>query len=270
MKERLKERFPAWCEDFTKEQHTTCLTDDLDSLLGCSIEKMVKGNPINHFYSFDQLYTADKSDKRKAIGVDLALNEGKSWCNHVVRIHEDDYVNPDTANINAVLNVHKGNYFQKYAMSTALMMWSYYQLPLPESEEGKKLLLSIDSSFLGHYDNRFKGVHNAYLRELGFEELINCLDRTSKKEFFDIQQKYNTKAKIKIDGNGYLYTKLPLAELQGIFNVPLELPQQQFQKTHEFESKEGSTYTTNSKNNLPHLVSFALTGTKKFKYTTVN
>lgn len=168
MKEVLKERFPAWCLNMEKGQHTLVLTDDLDSLLGCAIEKYVKNNEINYFYNFNKIYVTNWQDERKAIGIDLAIHKGKSWCNHVVRINEDDYVNPQTANINAALKVHRGNYFKKYAMSTAITMWSYYDLPLPESKEGKILLLAIDSGFLGHYDKRFKDVHNQYLKLLDF------------------------------------------------------------------------------------------------------
>lgn len=267
MKEKLKERFPAWCEDYTQGQYTTCLTDDLDSLLGCMIEKEVKGNEINHFYSFNSLYTANQSDERKAIGIDLALHKGKSWCNHVVRINKDDYVNPQTANINAILNVHKDNYFKKYAMSTVLTMWSYYDLPLPSSKVGKMLLLAIDSSYLGHYDNRFNSVHNAYLEIMGFTELIDLLNGTKKFEYERLQDQYNTKAKIKLDKNRYLQTKLPLAELQGFFGVPLILPDKQFTLTHQFKSKEGNTNIIHSKNQLKNVISFALTGKRKFKYT---
>lgn len=268
MENKLKERFPDWCFNYEQEQNTLILTDDLDSLLGCAIEKFVKGNEINYFYNFNKLYVADKSDERKTIGIDLALHKGKSWCNHVVRINEDDYVNPLTANINAVLNIHSGNYFKKYAMSTALLMWSFYNLPLPKTKEGKMLLLCVDSGYLGHYDDRFKDVHNEYLKLLGFEELIDLLNETSKFEFEMLQGKYKTKAKIQLNNEGYLHTNLPLAELQGFFDVPLELPTQKFTLRNQFRTLDGFTNQVRSKEQLQgNMISFALTGTKKFKYT---
>ena len=91
------------------------------------------------------------------------------------------------------------------------------------------LLLAIDSSYLGHYDNRFNSVHNAYLEIMGFTELIDLLNRTKKFEYEWLQDQYNTKAKIKLDKNRYLQTKLPLAELQGFFGVPLILPDKEIQ-----------------------------------------
>ncbi|GAA0366927.1 hypothetical protein [Bacillus horti] len=268
MKQELKEKFPEWCNDYSQGQHTTILQDDLDSLLGCSIEKMVKGNDINYFYNFSNLYVEQQSDKRKAIGIDLALHKGKSWCNHVVRIHEDDYVNPQTANINAIYNIHSGNYFNKYAMSTVLTMWSYYDLPLPKSDEGKALLLGIDSGYLGHYDDRFKDVHTKYLEIMGFTKLIDLLKAHSKSDFESIQQCYKTKARIQLNSEGYLQTTLPLADLQGFFDVPIELPKRQFTLLRELRDHIGNTHSIESKSKLKgKIISFALTGKKKFKYT---
>lgn len=268
MQQELKERFPEWCFNYEQGQNALMLTDDLDSLLGCAIEKYVKGNEVNYFYSFKNLYVADRTDNRKAIGIDLALHRGKSWCNHVVRISENDYVNPQTANINALLNVHSGNYTKKYAMSTALLMWSFYGLPLPKTKEGKMLLLAIDSGYLGHYNETFKPVHNKYLELLGFEELIDLLNQTPKFEFELLQGKYKTKEKIKLNSDGYLETRLPLAELQGFFDIPLELPTQQFTLRNQFQDDEGNTYNTKSKEQIDrNIISFALTGSKKFKYT---
>lgn len=267
MNNKLKEKYPTWCFDMEQGQYTTILTDDLDSLTGCAIEKMVKGNEINYFYDFNKLYAAYKNDERKAIGIDLALHKGKSWCNHVVRINENDYVNPQTANINALLKVHSGNYTKKYAMSTALMMWSFYDLPLPKTKEGKLLLLCIDSSYLGHYKSKFKPVHNAYLELLGFTELIDLLNKTAEFDLEMLQAKYKTKQKIKLNSEGYLETKLPLAELQGFFDMELKLPTQQFTLRNKFQTYEGNTYQTKSKDGLDNIISFALTGSKKFKYT---
>ncbi|QNG59434.1 hypothetical protein H4O14_16780 [Bacillus sp. PAMC26568] len=267
MKKQLKDKFPEWCSDFTQGLNNTTLQDDFDSFLSSCIERHIKGNEINYFYDFNKMYVADRSDDRKTIGMDLALHKGKSWCNHVVRIHEDDYVNPLTANINALLKVHKGNYFKKYAMSTALTMWSYYGLPLPKTKEGKMILLCIDSGYLGHYDDRFKGVHNAYLELMGFTELIDLLNETSKFEYEMLQGKYKTKARIKLNNDGYLQTTLPLADLQGFFDVNLTLPTQQFTLRNQFRTLQGDTYSTKSKDELGNIISFALTGTKKFKYT---
>lgn len=269
MKNKLKERFPKWCSDYTQNQFVTCLTDDLDSLLGCAIERHVKGNKVNYFYDFDKLFVSDQTVDKKIIGIDLALHEGKNWDNHVVRVSENDKVNPQSANINALLKVHSGNYFKKYAMSTVLTMWSFCGLPLPKTKEGKMILLAIDSSFLGHYDNRFIDTHTAYLDLLGFDDLIDLLNETTKGDYFNIQQKYNLKAKIKLNNDGYLQTTLPLAGLQGFFDVELKLPKQQFTLRNQFESKKASTYQINTKQQIENCISFALTRKNEMKYTTL-
>ncbi|MDA6131070.1 hypothetical protein OSK38_27335, partial [Escherichia coli] len=77
------------------------------------------------------------------------------------------------------------------------------------------LLLCVDSSYLGHYREAFREVHNEYLRLLGFEELIDLLNETTEIEYEFLQGKYKTKAKIQLNKDGYLQTKLPLAYLQG-------------------------------------------------------
>ncbi|MGR9049231.1 hypothetical protein ACQ4XT_11430 [Halobacillus faecis] len=266
MKKELREKFPKWCS--LDEQYSTVLTDDLDSLLGCAIQKQVKGHEIDHFYNFNTLYKGSEATDNKLIGIDLALHNGMSWCNHVVKIGKDDYVNPRTANLNVINNIHKGNYFEKYAGSTAMLMWSFYDLPLPETKLGKMLLLCIDSGFLGHYDNRFKEAHNNYLRMLGFDELIDLLNDTNKQDYFDLQKQYKTKAKIRLNSEGNLQTNLPLSELEGVFNLPLELPTQQFSIRKRFKETSGTTQRINSKEQIDKkIISFALTGKNKFKYT---
>ena len=271
MKKEFKERFPEWCNDYTQGQNQLILTDDFDSMLGCAIEKYIKGNKINLFYDFNKLFVVDRTIELKAMGIDLALHKGKSWCNHFVRISRNDYVNPQTANINAIYEIRSGNYFTKYAMSTAIMMWSFYGLPLPETKEGKMLLLAIDSGFLGHYDNRFKDTHTSYLKLLGFEELIDILNETDKSDFIELQNRYKLKEKIKLNKDGYLETKLPLAELQGVFNIPLELPRQQFTLRNQFKNKSDTINNVSSKDQIDKtIISFAMTGKYKFKYTYVS
>lgn len=263
----LKEKFPQWCSDYKQNQHTTCLTDDFDSLLGCAIEKHVKGNDINYFYTFKSLHVADSTNSKKAIGIDLALAKGRTWCNHVVKINVDDVANPDTANINAIMNIHSGNYAKKYAMSTALTMMSYYDISLPKTKEGKMILLAVDSGFLGHYSDYFKATHNKYLEMLGFSELIDVLNSTTKYEFESLQRKYNLKAKLQLNNNGILHTNLALANVQGFFDFPIVLPEQQFTLRNKFKSKYANTQQIKSKDSIENLVSFALTKKNEIKFT---
>ncbi|MBT2277236.1 hypothetical protein J7E51_04435 [Priestia megaterium] len=267
MKDKLKTLFPEWCSDYEKSKHSTILTDDLDSLMTCAIEKHVKSNDINYFYNFNELYIADKDDKRKPIGCDLALVKGKSWCNHVVRIQKDDTVNPQTANINALLKVSRENYTKKYAGSAALTAWFYYDLPLPQTREGQLLLMSIDSAFKGHYSPYFKSTHNAYLEMMGFPQLIDLLNHTTIQEFESIKKKYGSTYKIKLNPQGKLTTYMKLPQIQELFDFEITLPEQQFQLRNTFEYNRHDVTDSDSKDDISNLISFALVYKNTASYT---
>lgn len=268
MNQELKLKFPVWTSDFSQGKFVTCMTDDLDSLLGCAIENYVKGNPINYFYNFKKLYVVDKLDTRKAIGIDMAIVDGRCWDNHVVRIKADDKVNPLSANLNAINHIYRDNYGKKYAMSTSLLMWAYYGLELPKTDEGKAMLLAIDSGYLGHYNDYFRSTHNQYLELLGLSELIDLLNKYTKTDFDQLQRIYNLKAKIHII-DGFLHTTLPLAKLQGFFNFPIELPKEQFTLRNRFNDHKANVTDIKNKDSIDRLFSFALTRKKEVKYSTI-
>ncbi|MFB4473321.1 hypothetical protein ACDI16_10270 [Oceanobacillus caeni] len=265
MNEQLKAKFPKWC--FEDKQYSTVLTNDIDSLLGCMIEKEVNGNKINYFYDFEAMYVQDENDSLEKLGIDLAWTEGKVFDNHVTRMHHNSKFNQQSANINSILNVSRDNYFSKYTMSTAIMMWSFYDLPLPSTKLGKMLLLSIDVGFKGHYDSRFKEVHNKYLKLLGYEELIDLLNNTKKQDYYDLIKKYKLYEHIKLDENGYLQTDLPLDVLSEALELQLELSSQPFTLQTEYTSK-GRQVQGDEKGNLnKNVISFALTNRNYYKYT---
>ena len=224
MKKDFKEKFPQWTRE--NGDFVTCLSDDLDSLVGVSILKHIKGYEVKHFYNFEDFYSV-KGDKRIAIGVDIALMKGMAWDNHVVRISKYDKVNPSSANPNVIENISRENYTEKYAMSTTLLMWSYYGLPLPQSDEGKMLLLSIDSSYLGHFRG-FKHIQNEWLRKLGLEELIDIQNKYTVRDFTKIKMKYDSSMKIKMDSNGRLQTGMDLKGISKTLGLTIELPEDVF------------------------------------------
>nr|WP_254849707.1 hypothetical protein [Bacillus cereus] len=232
MLKEFKEKFPQWVNE--NGDYTVCLSDDLDSLVGASILKSIKGYEIKHFYDFTNFYSVD-GDKRKAIGVDIALEKGMTWDNHVVRLSRYGKVNTLSANPNVIENIDRHNYTKKYAMSTALLMWSFYGLPLPESDEGKMLLLSIDSSYKGHYIG-FKVVQNEWLRKLGFEGLIDIQNKYTLKDFTNIKKKYNSSMKIEFV-NGQLQTEMYLEGISKVLGLPIELPICCFKKRKRFQKE---------------------------------
>lgn len=233
MKKVIKDKFPEWCD--SEEQFDLCLTNDIDSLLSCAILNKLKGYRTNFFYNFTELYRVKKTGK-PIIGVDMALSKGKCWDNHVTMLFRNDIYNKQSGNINNLLGVCQNNYHEKYAMSTLLTIMSYYDVPLPKDEEGKMILLAIDSSFLGHYSSRFKPTHTKYLQMLEYEELLDCLEQHDKQDFIDITNKYNLKRPIEVE-NKKLVTDINLPELEGFFNVDLSLPESDFNLKETFQYK---------------------------------
>ncbi|MDN4494928.1 hypothetical protein [Ureibacillus aquaedulcis] len=261
MKKEIKELFPQWANE--KLDRNLTMTNDLDSLVSCSLLNMIFGYKVNYYYSFKGLFRLDDSDKRKSIGVDLAI-DGYTWDNHVTKIYANSYVNPHSANLNAINGISKENYYQKYAGSTALQIWSYYDLPLPPTDDGKLFLLTIDSAYLGHYKKEYKSIHNEYLRQLGFEELIELLDNTPewKLDFSKIGEQLSFK-------NGEIYyPPHSIDYVEKMLGIKLILPKGQFTQIAEYEAdKDRISHINTSIFTKEKMFSFALTGMNYIKYS---
>lgn len=267
MKNEVYNLVPQWA----KEDGDYCLMigDDIDSLATSAVIQKVKGYEVNWFYDFHKVYTADKESKQERIGCDMALEKGKVIDNHVTLMRAGDYKNPESVNLNVMYDVSRENYGQKYAGSTLLLAWSLYGLPLPETNEGKLLLMAVDSAYLGHYNKNFKYIHNNWFKKLGFEELIYTLDWTDEDEFKDIFEEYNLNGKIKMK-NGQLQTSIDLESVGRHLGIDVELPIKEFElikelnrgnmKLHEFD---GSQTMKKSKK----VYSFALTYKNLASYT---
>lgn len=270
MNEQIKSKFPAWTYDNVHGKYDLCLSNDLDSLLSCLYLKHLKGYDINYFYDFTALYKANNTGK-PLIGVDMALERGKVWDNHITKLSRSDKINPDSANVNVVTGISRDNYYTKFCGSTLLQIMSYYNIPLPKSREGKIILLAIDSTFLGYYHNDFRAINRNWLEQLELFELLHMLESgIHKSEFYRVKQQYNLDAPIKVNENGILETEIDLAAMQGFFDFPLSLSAEKFIQTHTFNKTSGYQMDRNkefSKHNINGLYSIALTHKNKFKYT---
>lgn len=272
MNKEYSSKFPQWYkEDLTN--YVSCLSDDLDSLVGCSLLEKVKGVEIGYFYNFKELYRGTERDV-KAIGVDIALENGRTFDNHVTMLNHKDRYNKMSINPNNIDNVSRDNYTDKYALSTALLMWSLYDIELPSTDEGKMVLLSIDSAFLGHYNDKFKQIQNKYLSKLGFDELIDLQERYSLDDFRAVQRKYNMNSKIVMIKKG-LRTTLPLREISDVLELELILPHDTFlvNNTLEISNESLNKYTGYSKdyieNGQTKIFSLALTGKNYISKTNI-
>lgn len=262
MKKDYREMFPQWID--TNEEYVTCLSDDIDSLVSCKLLEKYKGWEVGYFYNFKEIYKGT-TKKVKAIGVDIALENGKTFDNHVTRLSKNDRYNIESANPNNISGVSRDNYTDKYAMSTALLIYSIYDIPLPTTEEGLLVLLSIDSSFLGHYNEMFKHTHNDYLIKLGYEELIEFLDNHTEDDFRRVQRKYKMNSKIYMRC-GRLKTTLILDKLSEILELDLSVPEHEFKINNKFfirnmNLNRNRSYNKNmlEKSNESSIFSLALT-----------
>ncbi len=270
MQKQLKDKFPEWCKDSQQGKYNLYMSNDMDSLLSCLYLKWIKGYEITRFYDFHNIYETQHNVK-EFIGVDMALEQGKVWDNHITKLHRTDTVNPESANVNSVKGIDRSDYFTKYAGSTLLQIISYYNIPLPKSRDGKLILLAIDSSYLGYYNKDFKARNRYWLEQLELFELIDLMDsEPTINEFKRVKRQYNLGAQITVDENGILQTDINLAAMQGLFEFPLSLSADKFSMTHTFNTtgcyqfKNGED---NSKHEINELYSIALTHRDKFKWT---
>ena len=254
MKAEYKQKLPQWYT--SKVNHDLIITDDIDSLMSCAILQKVNGWEIKYCMLFkadtDKNFdfmgkTSDATNE--VVGVDLALQQNqKCFDNHLSRCVNTDPVNENCINPNMFSNISRGNYFKKYNLSTVLLVWSIYDIPLPKSEEGKMILLTIDSSYYSHFSKyqNDRDMNKHYMCDvLGLEELYECQLRHTKREFEAIERKYKLKEKIK-SVKGVLHTDIDLIAINlevGLdTDIWCELPTVRFRLFKKFRDIQSQLY----------------------------
>lgn len=229
MREEYAQLLPDWY--MGDEEHDLVLSDDIDSLASCAVLNMVKGWKVGYFYDFNNIYTKQKdtTKKNRRCWVDIATYKGHAFDNHVSLISDWDTWNTDMINLNLMCQVTNENYTDKYAGSTLLTIWSVYDLPLPETEEGKMLLLCIDSAYKGFYSDRFHDIQKHYLIDvLGLEGLYSVIQRHTAEEFEDLILEYGLRQKITYYDRA-IKTELPLDKIGQALGIDLNImPESEF------------------------------------------
>ena len=285
LKDELKQKLPQWYKD-TENKYGLILTDDIDSLLGCAIlkakmnwniqEVMLFNAKHNSEISIDWHGVADNAT-HEAIGVDFAKVNGKCFDNHVTLFNSDDTYNNEAINLNHIYGVNRNIYGQKYNSSTALLLWSLYDLPkenLPE--ELMMLLLTIDSTYYSFFHNnkQFQKQNRRWLvQELDLPQFYECQTQHKQYEFKEIAKKYGVKEKIYVK-DYHLHTNIDIDGINDLllWDTPcwIELPSDKFY-TKDFYRD----ITVDIKNN-PNCISdicddpycYALTRKNQIKYST--
>lgn len=272
MRKDIKLKFPRWVEEDNGNDYQLCASDDIDSWLSVKVLERHKGYRVNYFYSFDKFYVMDTESQKQAIGVDIALMKGKCWDNHITMLSSRDSVNEQSANLNAIFKINRANYTEKYAGSTLLQIWSYYGIPLPDTDEGKMILLAIDSTYKGNYISKFKETQNAYLKMLGMEALIVVQEKYSQMDFQRITSKYRLNQKIQVNETGQLETDIDLEAIGEILGYNLRLPKKVLTLKKSFKSGRvnmiGKNYPT-SRRIHKNIFSLAVTSQNNVSYSTL-
>lgn len=275
--DKYLEKVPNWYK--SKEKFDLVMSDDIDSLASVAVVQSVHPNwEVEYFYDFDNIYASDDVYfiEKKAptrVWVDVAIvKEEKAFDNHISRKDIKDYTNPLCINPNILADVTNYGYTNKYAGSTVLLVWSLYNIPLPTTEEGKMLLLAIDTTFKGFYDSRFKARNKFFLCDvLGLEELYEVEKRHTAQEFYQIIGKYELSRKIRYNSETeQIETKLDLETIGELLGIDITLPTKNFHHWRSFEQRQGNMCGISSVKDLPKsLVTLAFTFKNVAKYSVV-
>lgn len=256
MKKEIKEKFPSWCmEDSSK--YELMISDDIDSLMCYIFQNRVFNRECRFFidanykkctmwnYGIQRLYGTENCTNKKEnlIALDFAIDRKntKCWDNHVIKISEDDAINPLSANLNIPLDISLSNYTDKACISSFITMLSYYNIDI---EKWDKDMLSILCAIDGVYHpftssnpkfNRI-GKHNLELLEYGF--LVDFIKENTT-YIKKVEQNLNLKnGKIWINKeSGLLETNIKLEKLSDIFGIDIELPGDIFYIMSDIKSK---------------------------------
>ncbi len=223
MREEYAQLLPDWY--IGDEEHDLVLSDDIDSLTSCAVLNMIKGWKVRYFYDFNTIYADKTMQKRRnrKCWVDIATYKGHAFDNHVSLISDWDTWNTNMINLNQMCQVTNDNYTDKYAGSTLLTIWSVYDLPLPETEVGKMLLLCIDSAYKGFYSPAFHDMQKYYLVDvMGLDGLYSVIQRHTAEEFEDLIAEYGLRKKITY-WDGEIYTCLPLDRIGQAIGIDLNV-----------------------------------------------
>lgn len=229
MNKKYLEQIPQWYSD--NDDYHVVMTNDIDGLLSASILREVKGWKTECFYDLTNCYSIEekRGNSSTRVWVDTSLTGNqKAFDNHVGRTDDKDIKNELAINPNLIANVTSQNYYEKYAGSTALLIWSIYDLPLPQSEVGKMLLLAIDAAFTSYYSDKFRERNLFYISEmLEFPELVEVEKRHTKQEFYNLITDNHLTNKTEVVDNK-LRTTLDLDMLSRELGLPIELPEEDF------------------------------------------
>lgn len=225
------EKATNWKNTIDKNNDFLVLSNDIDSLLSCAILQHKFGLDIGYFMDFKKLYKSQDLDLtgKKGIGVDLDVLQGRTFSNHKLI-----YDNPKAINLNS----EGGRYIDKYPFSTVILVMYTYNIDFNKfNDEQLKLLISIDSGYLGHYSDFFRPIHDKWLERMGLDKIRRILERTEKSELDNLQRELKLKATIAVNADGILETNIDITRIEKILGLKIELPKDKLKLSQVYETK---------------------------------
>lgn len=281
IQKKFRDSVPSWAFDHKEVPHRAIvMSDDLDSLISSCMYSYITGYPILYFYDFKTLSSINPNDTRERVFIDVAVKQGKCFDNHVQRFTLQSKVNDEAINFNSIFEIWRGNYFEKFAMSTLIMLYATYKdvIALPASERGKMIVLAIDSGYLGFYDDRYKEAFIHNLKALGLDELLEVLESHTLEDFKNVSNQLNSKIGKKIyrkESNNTLWFMATdekqlkidnrLKVLSQLLGFPITLPQGEFETIQEFDVHCVHADDVDDLMEKESVFSFALTGQDEVK-----
>lgn len=273
MQTKIRELYPQWTNEINSSIYNGGFTADMDGLLCSSFAKHHLGLEFNSFYDFKSLYQANPSDDRETIFFDCAIKEGKTFDNHMTKLGERTYYNKQSANINNVNGIHLGKYTSKFAMSTLIQLYALYNVPLPESHQGKLILLCCDVGFKGFYDSRYKDAFLSYLEMFDMLELVEILEKYTRDQMYEFMLRAQMNMSIKRQNNGHLIIEMDSRNIYGAkwinfatgmdldfftkhLEYPVELPEAKFELVETFRTKTIDAWQLSKYMDMAHSYAF--------------
>lgn len=275
MKQELKQYIQQF--DFLNQSDKKIIfNNDADGHIStCLSRHSMYWQPVG-MYDFKNLFVDEnyikKMTKQELVWLDVSVFGNRQAIDmHVTKIHKDDPVNKNSININNYMNIHRDNYTKKCAWGVHLAILAYFQpIDLNKlSDEQKALLWLPDSSYESFYFDR--DTFYGYVEMFGLQALTDVLEKHSKEDFINFQNKLNIKGKIWVDENGKLQTNIRLDKIQDILPmIDWSLPQGTYKCVKKFQAVEKKIdFTVPRERVHDDMFSFALTKKRKLKYSTI-
>lgn len=177
-----------------KGKKYSIVSNDIDGLISSYIIDDIYGvKPVGYFspilFGLNREYLTELD---KIIGLDMTIDKNNKLGFSTISNHVERFYGEEKTSTSISCNDHIDDsiYERKSLFSTTLMLWITYDLPLPEDDIGKRLLLSIDSTYKQYYNEKFRPIIIEDLQYYGRYDIIKVLENSKEEDFIELIQIY--------------------------------------------------------------------------------